>query len=178
MEDLLGRGGSLLIPLCVSIRQTWIKGHKVGMESGNAGRVTLHGIDVLKMSTKCTADKSPLKLFYIWIILCQSWTTNILLLPTGSHMVWSSLSWYPDAQLHKRCCLAGSSLQKCSQPPLSTEQLLYLTSVGKTNSRRDVELGSQSHRKVRWQNDIVLQVGNSCQWIWDDSCGLQWHSGP
>lgn len=62
---MLGRGGSLLIPLCVSIRQTWIKGHKVGMESGNAGRVTLHGIDVLKMSTKCTADKSPLKLFYI-----------------------------------------------------------------------------------------------------------------
>lgn len=27
--------------------------------------VSLHGIDVLKMSTKCTADKSPLKLFYI-----------------------------------------------------------------------------------------------------------------
>lgn len=62
---MLGRGGSLLIPLYVSLRQTWINGHKVGMELGNAGRVTLHGIDVLKMSTKCTADKSPLKLFYI-----------------------------------------------------------------------------------------------------------------
>lgn len=35
------------------------------MELGNAGRVSLHGIDVLKMSTKCTADKSPPKLFYI-----------------------------------------------------------------------------------------------------------------
>lgn len=62
---MLGKGGSLLIPLYVSMRQTWIKGHKVGMEVGNAGRVTLHRIDVLKMSTKCTADKSPLKFFYI-----------------------------------------------------------------------------------------------------------------
>lgn len=62
---MLGRGGSLLIALYVSLRQTWINGHKVGMELGNAGRVTLHGIYVLKMSTKCTADKSPLKLFYI-----------------------------------------------------------------------------------------------------------------
>lgn len=47
------------------MRQTWIKGHKVGMELGNVGRVTLYRIDVLKMSTKCTADKSPLKLSYI-----------------------------------------------------------------------------------------------------------------
>lgn len=37
----------------------------MGMELGNASRVSLHGIDVLKMSTKCTADKSPLKLFHI-----------------------------------------------------------------------------------------------------------------
>lgn len=37
------------------------------------------------------------------------------------------------------------------------EQLLYLTSVGKTKSKRDGKLGIQSHRKVRWQSDICFK---------------------
>lgn len=69
---------------------------------------------------------------------CQISTTNILLLPTGSHMVWSFINWYPDAQLQERHWLAGSSLQKCSHPPLLAVQLVYLTSVEKMNSKRDM----------------------------------------
>lgn len=64
-RSMLGRGGSLLSSLYVSKKQRWTKGHKVGMELRNAGRVTLHGMAVLKRSTKCTADKYPLKLVCI-----------------------------------------------------------------------------------------------------------------
>lgn len=61
---------------------------------------------------------------------------NIHLVPTGLHMVWSFINWYPEAQLQVRYWLAGSSVQKCSHPPLLTEQLVYLTSAEEMKTKR------------------------------------------
>lgn len=76
-------------------------------------------------------------------------------------MVWSFINWYPDAQLQERHWLAGSSLQKCSHPPLLTEQLVYLTSTEKMNSKRDMSSWkakeSQEGKAAKWHHDSSEQ---------------------
>lgn len=106
------------------------------------------------------------------------------------HLPWTSSSYLQvctcygrssaDSQTHS--CSSGTAWQ--GLPCRNADSLHYPQNSyciwplgGREQEERQDQAGKpKSHRK--WQNDILIEVINTWQQTWGDSCGLLWQQGP